>query len=372
MNVPSDKEAFSHSVTSLTTDPLASSEQNGGLSSGDVLSEDSTTACIQPYEEVQTSVTDLLDQQDSLGRSLKYHQSRELPRIPPNNAMETVLSTRNTENDHVLAMEGPYEVLKDSSSQENIVEDCLYETVKEIKELGTAANSDKNCNIKPKATVMVNGNIDHVPERKIESAEYASVDRNKKSRQSANSEGPLSHTPDTEAEAPPPVPVKLLDENENVQEKGAKVEEEVANGPSEPDKRLSSLSYKSREEDPSLTEDEISAMYSSVNKPGQATKQLESTYTCIPEIVPQKSPSICSGLYASVKDLENAPNFVSIPHSSDRLNGELESDYEAIQTLSHEEDRSVLVPNTSQSDLPQENDYESIGDLQQNKDVTRL
>nr|XP_056710525.1 phosphoprotein associated with glycosphingolipid-enriched microdomains 1 [Euleptes europaea] len=372
MNVPSDKEAFSHSVTSLATDPLASSEQNGGLSNGDVLSEDSTTACIQPYEEVQTSVTDLLDQQDSLGRSLKYHQSRELPRIPPNNAMDTMLSTRNTENDHVLGMEGPYEVLKDSSSQENIVEDCLYETVKEIKELGATTNSDKSCSIKPKATVMVNGSLDRIPVRKIESAEYASVDRNKKSRQSANSESPLSHTPGMEDEAPPPVPEKFLDENENVQDNGAKVEEEVTDDPGEPDKRLSSLSYKSREEDPSLTEDEISAMYSSINKPGLATRQLESTYTCIPEIVPQKSPSICSGLYASVKDLENAPNLVSTHHSSDRLNGELESDYEAIQTLSHEEDRNVAVPNSSQSDLPQENDYESIGDLQQNKDVTRL
>ncbi|XP_015280923.1 PREDICTED: phosphoprotein associated with glycosphingolipid-enriched microdomains 1 [Gekko japonicus] len=372
MNVPSDKEAFSHSVTSLATDPLASSEQNGRLSNGDVLSEDSTTACIQPYEEVQTSVTDLLDHQDSLGRSLKCHQSRELPRIPPNNAIETMLSTRTTESDHVVGTEGPYEVLKDSSSQENIVEDCLYETVKEIKELGAATNSDKSCSIRPKATVIVNGSLDHVSERKTESAEYASVDRNKKSRQSANSESPLSNTPDMEDEAPPPVPVKLLDENENVQEKGAKVEEEVTDGPSEPDKRLSSLSYKSREEDPSLTEDEISAMYSSVNKPGQATRQLESTYTSIPENVPQKSPSICSGLYASVKDLENAPNHISTPHSSDRLNGELESDYEAIQTLSHEEDRNVSVPNTNQSDLSQENDYESIGDLQQNRDITRL
>lgn len=147
-----------------------------------------------------------------------------------------MLSTRTTENDHALGMEGPYEVLKDSSSQENIVEDCLYETVKEIKELGAATNSDKSCSIKPKATMMVNGCLDHVSERKTESAEYASVDRNKKSRQSANSESPLSNTPDKEDEAPPPVPVKLLDENENVQEKGAKEEEKVTDGPSEPDK----------------------------------------------------------------------------------------------------------------------------------------
>lgn len=201
-----------------------------------VLSEDSTAACIQPYEEVQTSVTDLLDQQDSLGRSLKCHQSRELPRIPPNNAIETIISTRNVETDHGLGLEGPYEVLKDSSSQENIVEDCLYETVKEIKELGATANAEKGGGCKTKAAAMVNGNLNHIPERRIESAEYASVDRNKKSRQSANSESPLSNTPDVEDEAPPPVPVKLLDENENVQDKGMKEDEEVADGPSEPDK----------------------------------------------------------------------------------------------------------------------------------------
>lgn len=32
---PSDKEVFSHSITSSATDPPASSEQNGGLSNGD-------------------------------------------------------------------------------------------------------------------------------------------------------------------------------------------------------------------------------------------------------------------------------------------------------------------------------------------------
>lgn len=35
MNVPSDKDMFSHSATSLTTDALASSEQNGVLTNGD-------------------------------------------------------------------------------------------------------------------------------------------------------------------------------------------------------------------------------------------------------------------------------------------------------------------------------------------------
>uniref|UniRef100_A0A8C3RY45 Phosphoprotein membrane anchor with glycosphingolipid microdomains 1 n=1 Tax=Chelydra serpentina TaxID=8475 RepID=A0A8C3RY45_CHESE len=370
---PSDKEMFSHSITSLAIDPLVSSDQNGGLSNGDVLSEDSTTACIQPYEEVQTSVSDLLDHQDPLGKSIKCHQSRELPRIPPNDAMETILSPRNIENDQGLGMEGPYEVLKDSSSQENIVEDCLYETVKEIKEEGVAANTERSCGSKPKSTLTVAEGLDQIPERRTESAEYASVDRNKKSRQSTNSESPLDNTPDMEDEAPPPVPMKFLDENENVQEKGAEEEEEVTEGAGEPDKRLSSLSYKSREEDPSLTEDDISAMYSSVNKPGQAIRVLDSTYTSIQEVVPQRSPSICSGLYASVKDLENTSDITTVPQSADRPNGESESDYEMVQSVSQEENKTLSVPNTSQAVLQGENDYESIGDLQQNcRDITSL
>ncbi|KAM6125972.1 phosphoprotein associated with glycosphingolipid-enriched microdomains 1 [Pterocles gutturalis] len=369
MNVPSDKEVFSHSITSSATEPPPSSEQNGALSNGEVLSEDSTTACIQPYEEVQTSVSDLLDQQDGLGKSIKCHQSRELPSIPPNNTMETLISARNTEHDQGLGMEGPYEVLKDSSSQENIVEDCLYETVKEIKDVGAVASMEGSCNSKSKASLTVSEGQNQIPECRIESAEYASVDRNKKSRQSANSESPLDNTPDVEDELPPPVPMKLLDENENVQEK---VEEEETEGASKPEKRLSSMSYKSREEDPSLTEDEISAMYSSVSKPGQAIKALDSPYTCIQEIASQRSPSVCSGLYASVKDFENTLNTTTVPQPADRSNVELEPDYEAIQSVSQEEDRTLSVLNTNHTALSGENDYESIGDLQHHRDFTRL
>ncbi|NXX24227.1 PHAG1 protein, partial [Nicator chloris] len=335
-----------------------------------VLSEDSTAACIQPYEEVQTS--DLLDQQDSLGKSIKCHQSRELPSIPPNNPMETIISSRNAENDQGLGMEGPYEVLKDSSSQENIVEDCLYETVKEIKDVGAVVSMEGNSNSKSKASLTVSEGQNQIPECRIESAEYASVDRNKKSRQSANSESPLDNIPDVEDELPPPVPMKLLDENENVQEK--EVEEEVTEGASKPEKvnTANILSYKSREEDPSLTEDEISAMYSSVSKPGQAIKALDSPYTCIQEITSQRSPSICSGLYASVKDFENTLNSTTVPQSADRPNGELEPDYEAIQAVSQEEDRTLSVPNTNHTALSGENDYESIGDLQHHREFTRL
>ncbi|NXQ41174.1 PHAG1 protein, partial [Catharus fuscescens] len=387
MNVPSEKEVFSHSITSSATEPPPNSEQNGALSNGDVLSEDSTAACIQPYEEVQTS-TDLLDQQDSLGKSIKCHQSRELPSIPPNNPMETMISSRNAENDQGLGMEGPYEVLKDSSSQENIVEDCLYETVKEIKDVGAVVTMEGNSNSKSKASLTVSEGQNQIPECRIESAEYASVDRNKKSRQSANSESPLDNIPDVEDEPPPPVPMKLLDENENVQEK--EVEEEVTEGASKPEKVNAAniciikqpnnekesmsgrVSYKSREEDPSLTEDEISAMYSSVSKPGQAIKALDSPYTCIQEIASQRSPSVCSGLYASVKDFENTLNSTTVPQPADRPNGELEPDYEAIQSVSQEEDRTLSVPNTNHTALSGENDYESIGDLQHHREFTRL
>lgn len=149
--------------------------------------------------------------------------------------METILSARNVENDPGLGMEGPYEVLKDSSSQENIVEDCLYETVKEIKEVGGTTNVERSCSSKLKATNTVTERQDQGPGCRVESAEYASVDRNKKSRQSASSDSPLGNTPDMEDEAPPPVPVKLLDENENVQDKGAE-EEEVAEEAGEPEK----------------------------------------------------------------------------------------------------------------------------------------
>ncbi|NXP83853.1 PHAG1 protein, partial [Passerina amoena] len=336
-----------------------------------VLSEDSTAACIQPYEEVQTS--DLLDQQDSLGKTIKCHQSRELPSIPPNNPMETIISSRNAENDQGLGMEGPYEVLKDSSSQENIVEDCLYETVKEIKDVGAVVSMEGNSSSKSKASLTVSEGQNQIPECRIESAEYASVDRNKKSRQSANSESPLDNIPDVEDELPPPVPMKLLDENENVQEK--EVEEAATEGASKPEKVKNTaniLSYKSREEDPSLTEDEISAMYSSVSKPGQAIKALDSPYTCIQEIASQRSPSICSGLYASVKDFENTLNSTTVPQSADRANGELEPDYEAIQAVSQEEDRTLVVPNTNHTALSGESDYESIGDLQHHREFTRL
>ncbi|VTJ68308.1 Hypothetical predicted protein [Marmota monax] len=374
MNVPSDKEMFSHSATSLTTDALASSEQNGALTNGDILSEDSTLTCMQPYEEVQTSASDLLDSQDSTGKP-KCHQSRELPRIPPESVVDTMLTDRSMDGDQGPGTEGPYEVLKDSSSQENMVEDCLYETVKEIKELAAAGYPDRGQGGKSKSASTLKELPGPQTEDKVEFAEYASVDRNKKCRQSVNVESILGNACDPEEEAPPPVPVKLLDANENLQEKEeGEAEEQAPEGSRETNKRFSSLSYKSREEDPTLTEEEISAMYSSVNKPGQSVhkpghKALESTYTTI-QGAPQRSPSSCNDLYATVKDFEKTPNSTLPP--AGRPMEEPEPDYEAIQTLNREEDKPPLEINGHPGLVPKENDYESIGDLQQCRDVTRL
>lgn len=377
MNVPSDKEMFSRSVTSLATDAPASSEQNGILTNGDILSEDSTLTCMQHYEEVQTSASDLLDSQDSTGKP-KCHQSRELPRIPPDSAVDTTLSTRSGDGDQGLGMEGPYEVLKDSSSQENMVEDCLYETVKEIKEVATAVNPGRGQSSRSKSTSALK-ELPGPQAPQADFAEYASVDRNKKCRQSVNAETVLGDSCDVEEEAPPPVPVKLLDENENLQEKEeSKTEEGATEGTSDTNKRFSSLSYKSREEDPTLTEEEISAMYSSVNKPGQSgnksgqtLKAPESAYTSIQRAT-QRSPSSCNDLYATVKDFEKTPNSVSTLPPAARPGEEPEPDYEAIQTLNREEEKATPETNGQCGLFPKENDYESIGDLQQGRDITRL
>ncbi|XP_004697556.1 phosphoprotein associated with glycosphingolipid-enriched microdomains 1 [Echinops telfairi] len=374
MNVTSDKEMFSRSITSLATDAPASSDQNGVLTNGDLLSEDSTMTCMQHYEEVQTSASDLLDSQDSSGRPSKCHQSRELPRIPPDSTVDTMLNTRRADGDQGLGMEGPYEVLKDSSSQENMVEDCLYETVKEIKEVGATPHPEKGHNGKAKPTPASKELPEPQAQGKTEFAEYASVDRNKKCRQSVNAEIVLGCSRDAEEEAPPPVPVKLLDENESLQEKAeTPPQDDGANElTTETNKRFSSLSYKSREEDPTLTEEEISAMYSSVNKPGPSLQVPEATYTCIQDGAPQRSPSSCSDLYATVRDFEKTPNRVSTPPPAEGPSAEPEPDYEAIQTLPREEGKASQESPCVQGPVPRENDYESIGDLQQRRDITRL
>ncbi|XP_075439152.1 phosphoprotein associated with glycosphingolipid-enriched microdomains 1 [Ascaphus truei] len=377
MNVPSDKETFSHSITSLATDPPASSYRNGAVSNGDV-SEDSTTACSQPYEEVQSSLPDLSDSQDYTGKSTRCPQSRELPRIPPNSNIEAILSTTNVDNDAPLGTEGPYEVLKDSSSHDNIIEDSLYESVTEIKGVSASASTEERDTGKT-LDVTIHCVDQKTSECRVDSAEYASVDHNRKSRQSINTQSAASTPTSQEDDVPPPVPQKLLDENENVQSKELEQEpeeqEETIEGASKDDKRHSSLSYKSREEDPRLTEEEISAMYSTLSKTGQSLRLQEdlSHYSYIQDVAAALSPTTCNGTYATVRDIDKSPNIIDLPQSMDRINGGSDPEYEAIATISREEERTISYSNSNQAVLPHgESDYESIGDLQQNGEYTRL
>ncbi|XP_069477366.1 phosphoprotein associated with glycosphingolipid-enriched microdomains 1 isoform X2 [Ambystoma mexicanum] len=378
MNVPSDKETFSHSVTSLATDPPPSTYQNGGISNGDVISEDSTTACIEPYEEVQTSCPDLCEPQDSMGKSVKHPQSRELPSIPPRTNMEPILPASA---DLCLGTEGPYEVLKDSTSQENIIEDCLYETVNEMKESAVAVPTESSKNLGAAPIVQDLQSNDRSPECRFESAEYASVDRNRKSQQGVSAERAYIYSLDKEEEAPPPVPEKLLDENENVHGKDAEQNQdtqEESEGASRPSKRNSSLSYKSFKDEPSLEEDDIAAMYSSVQKPEDSIRIQDelANYAYIQDLATRRSPSVGSELYATVRDFEKSPHVFVGPDSALRAYEELDSadaEYEVVTSATTDGERTAPVPNDFNSSLPQgESDYESIGDLNQNGDVTRL
>ncbi|XP_063306427.1 phosphoprotein associated with glycosphingolipid-enriched microdomains 1 [Pelobates fuscus] len=371
VNAPSDKETYSHSITSLGTEPPAS-YRNGAVSNGDV-SEDSTAAFIQPYEDVQSSLPDLCDLQDYSGKSSRCHQSRELPRIPPDSNMEPAISPGETESDVPLGNEGPYEVLKDSSSHENIIEDSLYETVKEIKEVSAPAEADD----KDQDTHDLH---QRTKECKMDvGVEYASVDHNRKSRQSINTQSAASTPTSQDYDIPPPLPKKLLDENENVQSKEVEdqsVEQgENLEGTSNEGKRQSSLSYKSREEDPCLTEDDISAMYSRVSKHGKSRKDDEdlSHYSYIQDVDTDLSPTTCNGTYATVGDIEKSANISGFVPSVEQINGGTDPEYEAIATLSREEERTIPYSNTRETILPHgESDYESIGDLQQNAEFTRL
>ncbi|OCT74840.1 phosphoprotein associated with glycosphingolipid-enriched microdomains 1 [Xenopus laevis] len=368
MTAPSDKETYSHSVTSLGTEAATSSYRNGAVSNGNV-SEDSSAACIQPYEDVQGSLPDLCDLHDCTGKSTRCHQSRELPRIPPNSNLETMLPAQGDDNDIPLGNEETYELLKESSSHENIIEDSLYETVKEIKAVNALTHKeerDRSLDV-----------VDHpVSPKKLEfkieaGAEYASVDHNRKSRHSINTQSADSTPTSQEEDIPPPLPKKLLDENVQSKETEAApgASEENLAGACHDDKRQSSVSYKSREEDPCLTEEDISAMYSTVSKTGQSFDLQEefSHYAHIQDT----SPSTCNGIYSTDRDLDKSPDITAGPHEMDKVNGGPDPEYEAIAHMSREEERTMLYPNAGQA-AHGESDYQSIGELLQNRDFTRL
>ena len=121
-----------------------------------------------------------------------------------------------------------------AASRDVSVEDSLYETVKELKDppaqLGLPNGTVQLSPDKPPhhPPALLNGNLSPcTPERVplCDGAEYASVDWNKKSRHSADMETkrrsdqaampPLKPLEEPEEDLPPPVPEKVLDENDN-------------------------------------------------------------------------------------------------------------------------------------------------------------
>ncbi|XP_058609684.1 phosphoprotein associated with glycosphingolipid-enriched microdomains 1 isoform X2 [Onychostoma macrolepis] len=206
MNGVSEKEVCSQSVESHGTDLAVSSSHNGPLTSGTVLTDTMDTSP-QPSEDMLSSQSEI--------RSSKYHQDRELPSIPPTDTLKTAIDAQAPSG------EGTYEVVKDSASRDVSVEDCLYETVKELKDIGLP-----NGTLSPEEppAPLLNGHPSPAtPDHTMlpNGVEYASVNLSKKSRYSTDMEARRSaaivNFEEPEDEKPPPVPDKVLDENENQQ-----------------------------------------------------------------------------------------------------------------------------------------------------------
>lgn len=162
----------------------------------------------QPSEDMLSSQSEL--------RSSKYHQDRELPSIPPTDNLKAAVVDAQ-----VASGEGTYEVVKDCASRDVSVEDCLYETVKELKEIGLPNGTLSP--EEPPAPLFNSHPSPATPDHTMlpNGVEYASVNLSKKSRYSTDLEARRSATivayADPEEEKPPPIPNKVLDENDNQQ-----------------------------------------------------------------------------------------------------------------------------------------------------------
>lgn len=109
------------------------------------------------------------------------------------------------------------------ASRDVSVEDSLYETVKELKDphvkLGLANGTVQLSPDKPPHhPCVLNGQLSPcTPERGplCAGVEYASVNLNKKNRHSTDSAPSHMCAKEPEEDTPPPVPEKVLDENDN-------------------------------------------------------------------------------------------------------------------------------------------------------------
>lgn len=331
MSVLSDKETNSFPLSSRNE--LPANGHTESLTNGDVLSDRSTI--INSSEDALLPVEP--DQQDTQSKSSKCPQSRELPQIPGN---DSLLSTEPAEVNEVKILHGvcnTYEVLKDSSSQDIIIEDSLYETVKELKEeSGSVANEIYG---QADNTDLDIPALDHNHELADGAAAYATVS-NVKMNRSISTEQRLIIEDD-----PPPLPIKQLDENTEAQ------------------------NCKIQDEDSSLTQAEIAAMYSTVSKSAppwfQTDTEQEAGYACIDEVTPGRYPCTPNHLYASVTDYEEVPEVPDQNESAVVEGDDVDPGYAAIRALKEVPPEEKAESTGKQSTGLGENDYESIHDMDQ-------
>uniref|UniRef100_A0A1A8H5B7 ZDB-PUB-030905-1 n=1 Tax=Nothobranchius korthausae TaxID=1143690 RepID=A0A1A8H5B7_9TELE len=368
MNGVSERETISQSADSPVTDAALSCSYNGPLTSGTILSDTQDTSPQLSLERL-SSHSEL--------RSSKCHQDRELPSIPPSTAL--------TGDRPPATEDSTYEMVKDiaAASRDVSVEDSLYETVKELKEgpaqpylsNGTAQSSPGRPPASPQPPVLQNGKLSPVPSKRVPlsaGAEYASVNLSKKSRHSvdmeakrrSNSVPPRRPQEDPQEDAPPPVPEKVLDENDN--------QPVVTNGLSGVHNgELHSPLSAAPDLDNHFWSNIESEVYSSVKKTNcnnaANDEDKEHDYSSIAELKGLVPTSSSSDLYATVRDIYS--------HPDEPLPGEDTSDpcYESIRipkTSSSDDDQRVEAEGTDAA--KGEPDYESVGELGLRQDISRL
>ncbi|XP_024150374.1 phosphoprotein associated with glycosphingolipid-enriched microdomains 1 [Oryzias melastigma] len=361
MNGLSERETASQSADSPQTDGAVSTSHNGPLTSGTILTETQDTSP-QLSEEMLSSQSEL--------RSSKCPQDRELPSIPPSNAL--------IGEQPPASGDSPYEVVKEmvAGSRDVTTEDSLYETVKELKDPhvqphpsnGTATQPSPE--EAPPPAPLLNGHASPgTPERGplCDRVEYASVDLNKKSRHSADMEAKRrsdqAAAPSREApeELPPPVPEKVLDENDNQPvvtngAGGAGIQNGELHSPLSPGFSNHILS------------DNESALYSTVNKTNcdstVSEDDKEHDYSSIAEIKGMVTASSSSDLYATVQDFDTPPDETTQGHDP-----VVEYMYHGYETIHIPKSASAEAGGDAARAEP---DYESVAELGLFPEMSRL
>ncbi|XP_061912575.1 phosphoprotein associated with glycosphingolipid-enriched microdomains 1 isoform X2 [Entelurus aequoreus] len=361
MDGTSDKETVSQSPNSPMTEVGVSTSHNGPPTSGTILT-DTQASSPHPSEEIASS--------QSEHRYSKCHQDRELPSIPPNSSLIRGMAPPSS-------ADSTYEVVKDMAvaSRDISIEDSLYETVKELKyppkklaltngtaDLSASPHQPPLC-----APLLLNGHLSP------STAEYASVDRNKKSRHSADLEAkqrsgdnngsgsaPSGNPTEEPEDLPPPVPEKVLDENDNqpMLVNGFADGEALYNG-----KLHSPLSLAPRLHN-KVPSDNESPDYSN-NKNGASVnpEDKEHDYSSIAELKGLIPTGSSGDLYATVHEVYAQPG--EEPCAVDGA----DPGYESIRI---QKTGSLDEEHREGEGAKAEPDYESVGELGLSRETSRL